>query len=127
MTATGRRFSMAVMSHAPIQQEWMKPPPAGGMSGGRVMGWLFFCSSLLWPRVGILAFWIFSNPPLLGRAYDGWVVPVLGFVLLPWTTIAYALMWGLSSDRVAGAEWLVVALALLVDLVTYLGWRRLRS
>ena len=54
-------------------------------------------------------------------------MPVLGFVLLPWTTIAYALMWGLSSDRVAGAEWLVVALALLVDLVTYLGWRRLRS
>jgi hypothetical protein len=125
MTGGRGRSSMPAMSHPLIEQEWMKPPPTERISAGRLMGWLFFCSSLLWPRVGILAFWIFSN--LLGRAYDGWVVPVLGFVLLPWTTIGYALMWGLSSDRVSGAEWIVVALALAVDVVTYLGWRALRS
>lgn len=125
MTGDCGRSSIAVMSHAPTQQDWMEAPPAGGISAGRAMGWLFFISSLLWPRVGILAFWVFSN--LLGRAYDGWVLPVLGFLLLPWTTIAYALMWGLSSDRVVGAEWLVVALALLVDVITHLGWRALRS
>jgi hypothetical protein len=36
-------------------------------------------------------------------------------------------MWGLSSDRVAGVEWLAVTAALLVDVVTYRGWRSLRA
>jgi len=54
-------------------------------------------------------------------------VPVLGFVFLPWTTIAYAMAWGFSSDRVYGAEWLVVAAAFGLDVATYLGWRALRE
>ena len=125
MTPRPARPTIRPMSQPLIEQEWMKPSPASGMSPGRIMGWLFLCSSLFWPRAGIAAFWVFSD--LLGRAYDGWVVPVVGFVLLPWTTIGYALMWGLSSDRVAGLEWLVVACALLVDVLTYAGGRALRS
>ena len=89
------------------------------------MGWLFFASSLFWPRAGILAFWIFSD--LLGRAYGSWIVPAMGFLVLPWTTLAYAMMWGWSSDRVIGIEWLVVAVAFVLDIATYAGWRRLRS
>jgi hypothetical protein len=42
-------------------------------------------------------------------------VPFLGFFLLPWTTLAYAVMWS-SSNRVAGFEWFIVALAFLFDL-----------
>ncbi|MEA2267620.1 MAG: hypothetical protein QOC64_230 [Solirubrobacteraceae bacterium] len=99
--------------------------PAGGISGAHIMGWLFSLSSLFWPRAGILALWIFSD--LLGRAYGSWVVPAIGFLVLPWTTITFALMWGLSSDRVAGVEWLAVTAALLVDVVTYRGWRSLRA
>jgi hypothetical protein len=100
-------------------------PAARDVTTGRVMGWLFLLSSLFWPRLGILAWWIFSN--LLGRAYDSWIVPVLGFIFLPWTTIAYAMMWGFSSDRVAGVEWLVVAFAFALDVATYAGWRALRD
>jgi hypothetical protein len=92
---------------------------------GRVMGWFFLLSSLFWPRFGILAWWIFSD--LLGRAYGSWVVPVLGFVFLPWTTVTYAMMWGFSSDRVYGVEWLVVAAAFALDVATYLGWRAMRD
>jgi hypothetical protein len=77
------------------------------------------------PRAGILAFWIFSS--LLGRAYDSWIVPVIGFFVLPCTTLAYATTWGWSSHRVAGVEWIVVAVALGLDVATYAGWRRLRS
>jgi hypothetical protein len=91
---------------------------------GRAMGWLFFLSSLFWPRLGILAFWVFSD--LLGRAYESAVVPVIGFFLLPWTTLTYAMMWGWSSDRVFGLEWVVVAIALVLDVATYAGWGRLR-
>ncbi len=41
---------------------------------------------------------------------------MLGFLLLPWTTLAYAAMWGISGDGVVGFEWFIVVLAFLVDL-----------
>jgi hypothetical protein len=48
-------------------------------------------------------------------------VPFLGFILLPWTTLAYAVMWD-SSERVHGLEWFIVGLAFLADLAPY--WTR---
>ena len=44
-------------------------------------------------------------------------MPLLGFFLLPWTTLAYAVMWS-SADRVAGFEWFVVVLAFVFDLAS---------
>jgi hypothetical protein len=52
-------------------------------------------------------------------------VPLLGFFLLPWTTLAYAVMWS-SSDRVYGFEWFIVALAFAIDLGSYSRGRRER-
>ena len=46
------------------------------------------------------------------------LVPLAGFFLLPWTTLAYAAMWS-SSDRVYGFEWFIVALGFLFDLASY--------
>jgi hypothetical protein len=71
------------------------------MSKGRAAGWVLAVSSLFWPRLFILLFWIFDDQ-LFSDAFDSWVVPFLGLFLLPWTTLAYATMWGLSSDRVSG-------------------------
>lgn len=45
-------------------------------------------------------------------------MPFLGFFLLPWTTLAYAVMWS-SSDGVVGFEWFLVVLAFLFDLGSY--------
>jgi hypothetical protein len=47
-------------------------------------------------------------------------VPFLGFFLLPWTTLAYAVMWD-SSRGVEGFEWFIVILAFLFDLASYAG------
>jgi hypothetical protein len=94
------------------------------MPAGRAMGWLAFLMGMAWPRLTILAFWIFSD--LLGDAYDGAVVPVLGFLLLPWTTMTYAVVWSISADAVAGPEWIAVAVALLADLATWALVRLLR-
>ena len=79
--------------------------------------------ALISPRLALFAIWIFSD--ILGRAYDSWVLPVLGFFLLPWTTITYMMMWGIYSDRVYGAEWVFVGFALLLDLFTW--WSTLRK
>ncbi len=94
------------------------------MSSGRVMGLLVVLGAAVTPRLVIVGFWIFSD--LLGDAYDGWVVPALGFVLLPWTTLAYAGMWAVSSNGTSGIEWGVVAVAAIADVLTWAGVRLVR-
>jgi len=53
-------------------------------------------------------------------------VPFLGFFLLPWTTLAYAVMWS-SSNGVAGFEWFIVILAFVFDLGSYAQGSRRRE
>jgi hypothetical protein len=79
--------------------------------------------ALISPRLALFFIWIFSN--LLSRAFDSWFVPLLGFFLLPWTTLAYAVMWD-SGHKVTGFEWFLVVLAFLIDLSSYAGGDRVR-
>jgi hypothetical protein len=69
---------------------------------------------------------LFLFTDLLSRAFDSWIVPFIGFFLLPWTTLAYAAMWS-SSNRVEGFEWFIVVLAFLIDLGAFAGGRRRRA
>ena len=94
------------------------------MSSGRVMGLLVVFGAMVTPRLVIIGFWIFSD--LLGDAYDGWVVPALGFLVLPWTTLGFACMWAVSSSEVSGIEWAVVAIAVIADALTWVGVRLVR-
>jgi hypothetical protein len=75
--------------------------------------------ALISPRLAIVGVWIFSD--VLGRAYDSFWLPLIGFFLLPWTTLAYAVMWDIGSNRVSGFEWFIVVLAFLGDLSTHGG------
>ena len=52
-------------------------------------------------------------------------MPLLGFFLLPWTTLAYAAMWA-SSDGVTGFEWFIVVLGFLIDVGAFAGGGRRR-
>jgi hypothetical protein len=76
------------------------------------------------PRLALFAIFLFSD--LLSRAFDSWFVPLLGFFLLPWTTLAYAVMWSASSNEVNGFEWFIVILAFLVDLGSWANRGRAR-
>jgi hypothetical protein len=80
------------------------------------MGCFVVLLAFLSPRLALFAIFLFSD--LLSRAFDSWFVPLLGFFLLPWTTLAYAVMWG-SADRVSGFEWFIVILAFCLDLGSY--------
>src|SRR3954454_18314792 len=80
------------------------------------MGCLVVLLAFLSPRLALFAIFLFSD--LLSRAFDSWFVPFLGFFLLPWTTLAYAVMWA-SSNRVSGFEWFIVVLAFAIDLGSY--------
>ena len=82
-------------------------------------GWFFLVSSMFWPRLCILVFWIFGQGWMPQAFHHHWLPQVVGFLVLPWTTMAYALMWGLTSDGVYGVEWIAVGLALFLDLLTW--------
>jgi ABC-type Na+ efflux pump permease subunit len=73
--------------------------------------------------LALFVLFLFSD--LLSRAFDSWIVPLLGFFLLPWTTLAYAAMWA-SSDGVKGFEWFIVVLAFLIDIGAFAGSGRRR-
>lgn len=81
--------------------------------------------ALISPRLALFFIFLFSD--LLGDAYDSWVLPLLGFFLLPWTTLAYAVMWAAGTNEVYGFEWFIVALAFVADLGSYVGGRWARD
>ena len=81
--------------------------------------------ALISPRLALFALFLFSD--LLSRAFESWFVPFLGFFLLPWTTLAYAVMWSSGSNGVEGFEWFIVILAFVIDLGSYTQGRRQRS
>jgi len=41
------------------------------------------------PRIVLFLLWLLTD--YLARAYEGWVLPTLGFFFLPATTLAYAI------------------------------------
>jgi len=82
------------------------------------MGCLIAFAALFSARFALFLLWLFGD--LLSRAFDSWIVPLLGFFLLPWTTLSYALFWDWGSGRhVTGFEWFFIILAFLLDLGSY--------
>ena len=74
---------------------------------------LIGCIALSAPRVAILLVVIFGD--YIGRAYDTFVWPMLGFLFMPTTTLAYA--WAINSrGSVEGLQLVVVVLAVLIDM-----------
>ena len=90
------------------------------------MGCLLALLALISPRLVLFILAIFSDT--LSDAYDSWIVPLLGFFLLPWTTLAYAAFWDWGpGHHVTGFEWFFVVLAFLIDVGSYGFGRRARA
>jgi hypothetical protein len=65
------------------------------------------------PRLALFLVFFFSN--YLGRAYETAIWPLLGFVFMPLTTLAYA--WAVNTNAtVTGIYLVVVVIAVLLDL-----------
>jgi hypothetical protein len=72
------------------------------------------CLALTMPRLALFLVWLFSN--YLGEAYNTFLWPLLGFFLMPLTTLAYAWAWHYGNGSVDGLGLVVVVLAVLIDL-----------
>jgi len=98
------------------------PKPKQYERSARVVAWVVYLSLGLLARLSLLAVWIFTD--LVDDAFNTWIIPALGFVLVPWTTLTFSVMWPIGSDKVSGWEWIAVGIALLVD---YVFWALSRS
>ena len=85
-------------------------------------------------RIAIFFMWL-SDQEIFTRAFGNitlpgnivvpvWVWPVLGFILLPWTTLAYLLVF---PGGIEGYKWLVLGAGLLIDLAGHGGSYRHRN
>ena len=83
---------------------------------------------VLVPRIAIFLWWLadsplfnlaFKNWPLPGTlALPAWVWALLGGIFLPWTTLAYLLVF---PGGIVGYDWIWLGVALLVDLAGHSG------
>jgi len=69
------------------------------------------------PRFALFLMAIFNNE--ISKAFNGsWVMPLFGWFLLPYTTLAYVLVHWYSGD-VAGFSWFFVAFGFVLDIGSY--------
>ena len=67
------------------------------------------------PRLALVLMWLLT--PWVGRAFSGsFIVPVLGFIFLPLTTVVYVLV---SPGGLSGFDWLLLAVGFFIDVGSY--------
>ena len=68
---------------------------------------------LAFPRIALVLLFLFSS--YLERAYHGLILPILGFIFVPLTTLAYA--WMMNTGRpIAGVNLVILIVAVVIDL-----------
>jgi hypothetical protein len=77
------------------------------------MGCLLVLLASFAPRVTLIFVWIFSD--LVDRAFDSFVIPLLGLLVLPYTTLFYVLAWS-PVGGVSGWGWVLVTLGFFCDI-----------
>ena len=78
---------------------------------------LFILLLLLGPRAIIVVWWILA-PLQWSAAFSTLLIPIIGFLLVPWTTLVYVLV---LPGGIVGLDYLWLALALLADLSSHAG------
>jgi hypothetical protein len=74
---------------------------------------LFLILVLAFPRLVLLLMFFLSD--YLVRAYHNLLVPVIGFIFLPLTTLAYA--WMVNSHLpLEGVKLIILVVAIIIDL-----------
>jgi hypothetical protein len=77
------------------------------------MGCLLVLLASFAPRVALVLVWIFTD--LVDRAFSGFLLPLLGLIVLPYTTLFYVLAWA-PVGGVSGWGWFFVTIGFLFDL-----------
>ena len=76
----------------------------------------FFASLVFFgPRLAFLIYWLIpQGQARINPAFDGFFLPLLGLIFLPWTTLMYVIVHPVNSF-----DWIWLGLALLADFASY--------
>lgn len=66
------------------------------------------------PRLALILMWLFTD--WLGRAFDSFVLPLLGFLFMPFTTVIYVFV---SPGGLGPFDWILLVIGILIDLGSY--------
>ena len=86
---------------------------------GRRMGCLLALATGFAPRVALALVWIFTN--LVDRAFNGFLIPLLGLIVFPYATLFYVLAYSPVSGGVGGWGWIFVVLGFVFDIGHWVG------
>jgi hypothetical protein len=78
---------------------------------------IFTALVMLGPRAGIFFWWLY-DPTLWSRAFDTFIVPAIGFLFFPFTTLMYVAVFPGGVD---GFDYVWLALAVALDLTSAFG------
>jgi len=77
----------------------------------------FFAALLaVGPRAAILV-WLLIDTARWEAAFSSFFWAFLGFIFLPWTTLAWAAVW--SPGGLTGFDWIILGLGLFLDILSY--------
>jgi hypothetical protein len=69
------------------------------------------------PRIMLILAWIFSDR--WDVVWQGnWIVPLLGIIFLPYTTVMYLLVWT-PGIGLTGFDWIWIILGVLLDVMKW--------
>ncbi len=80
--------------------------------------------AMLSPRLAIFLLWLFGDRMTI--AFDHFWMGFLGFLILPWTTLAWAVCYA-PVRGVKGFGWFIVIFGFLLDISSYSGSARARQ
>jgi hypothetical protein len=78
---------------------------------------LFLILLLFGPRSVIVIWWLL-DPVRWAAVFGSFIVPFLGLLFLPWTTLTYVIV---APGGLVGLDLLWVGLAVLADIASYAG------
>ena len=67
----------------------------------------------------LLAAW-FARPTMMNSAFSTFIIPCLGFLFLPFTTLMYVILVQ-GANTIQGLDWLWLGLAALLDIASIAG------
>ncbi|MFI5053472.1 MAG: hypothetical protein ACHQDE_03850 [Acidimicrobiia bacterium] len=81
-------------------------------------GCIVALAAFISPRLAIFFLWLFTDR--MSIAFDSFWWGLIGFVVLPWTTLAWAATYA-PARGVTGFGWFIVGLAFIADVMTHFG------
>lgn len=77
------------------------------------MGCLVVMLGAFFPRVAVLLIWL-ARPAIVSAAFDTVLIPLLGIIFLPFTTLLFLIMYT-PGVGLTGWDWLWLGIAVVLD------------